>query len=312
MSRNNIKDYLSFSKRDRIGLFCVIAIILLIYLLPKLFAKQHSVASITNDTLLVRAVDTLQVKNKKSGNRFNDDYGAGTYQYENKAAAYLKGELFTFNPNTLSSEGWKRLGLSDKTIKTINNYRSKGGKFFKPEDVQKIWGLPPGFYERVESYIQIEVPQQSHYQNNHSEAPKYEKKERHITEVNVNSADTAAFIALPGIGAKLAYRITNFRDKLGGFYSVDQIKETYGLPDSTFQIIKPYLHVNEAVIKKFNINMATKDELKVHPYIRWNLANAIVEYRNQHGKFNNLNDVKNIALIDENTFAKIAPYLTIQ
>ena len=59
--------------------------------------------------------------------------------------------------------------------------------------------------------------------------------------VNINTADTSAFIALPGIGNKLALRIVNFRDKLGGFYSIDQIGETYGLPDSVFRKIKPIL-----------------------------------------------------------------------
>jgi competence ComEA-like helix-hairpin-helix protein len=90
---------------------------------------------------------------------------------------------------------------------------------------------------------------------------------------------------------------------------VEQIGETYGLPDSTFQKIKPFLNAGAAEIKKININTATKDELKAHPYIRWNLANAIVEYRNQHGTFNSVDDLKNIALIDEEVMAKIAPYL---
>jgi competence ComEA-like helix-hairpin-helix protein len=124
-------------------------------------------------------------------------------------------------------------------------------------------------------------------------------------------ADTSAFIALPGIGSKLAARIVNFREKLGGFHSVEQIKETYGLPDSTYEKAKNYLQSSTASIKKFNINSATKEELKVHPYIKWQLANAIVEYRNQHGAYKNLTDLKNIMLIDEATFDKILPYLTL-
>ena len=101
--------------------------------------------------------------------------------------------------------------------------------------------------------------------------------------VDVNTADTTAFVALPGIGSKLALRIVNFRDKLGGFYSVDQIAEIYGLPDSSFQRIKHLLKLDNPSIKKININTASKDEMKLHPYFKWNLANAIVEYRNQHG-----------------------------
>ncbi|MEO6070813.1 MAG: helix-hairpin-helix domain-containing protein [Chitinophagaceae bacterium] len=311
---NFVKGYLTFSKKERVGIILVLLLAVIIIFLPKFFKKKQSPTSIINHTLLVSAVDTLQERAAKNPKRFsNDDFDGGYPQSASKYSDYTKGELFEFDPNTISLDEWKRLGLSDKNIKTINNYRTKGGKFYKKEDVQKIWGLPSGFYERVQDYIQINLPQrENHFQNNYAPGPKYEKKEHIISEVNVNGADTAAFIELPGIGSKLAFRITAFRDKLGGFYSVDQIKETYGLSDSTFQIIKPYLKVDATAIKKININTATKDELKLHPYIRWNLANVIVEYRTQHGRFNALTDIKNIAIIDEVTFAKIAPYLTLQ
>ena len=68
--------------------------------------------------------------------------------------------------------------------------------------------------------------------------------------IDVNTADTTAFISLPGIGSKLAARIITFREKLSGFYSVEQIGETYGLPDSTFQKIKQYLKLDNASVKK--------------------------------------------------------------
>jgi competence ComEA-like helix-hairpin-helix protein len=91
---------------------------------------------------------------------------------------------------------------------------------------------------------------------------------------------------------------------------VDQIGQTYGLPDTTFQLIKPYLQLNGEV-KKININTITKDELKNHPYVKWKLANAIIEYRNQHGLFKDLGDLKNIAIMDDETFSRITPYLTL-
>ena len=107
----------------------------------------------------------------------------------------------------------------------------------------------------------------------------------------VNEADTTAFIALPGIGTKLATRIISFREKLGGFYSVDQVGETYGLSDSSFQKIRPYL-VNAGVVRLMDLNAVTAEELKDHPYFRWALARAIVAYRNQHGPFKDLSELK--------------------
>ncbi|HMK26573.1 MAG TPA: helix-hairpin-helix domain-containing protein, partial [Chitinophagaceae bacterium] len=130
--------------------------------------------------------------------------------------------------------------------------------------------------------------------------------------IDINSADTTALIALPGIGSKLAARIINFRDKLGGFYSVTQVGETFGLPDSTFQKIKQYLKLENTSTRKININTATVDELKAHPYIRWSLANPIVAYRNEHGPFSKVEDIKKVMAVTDEIYNKIAPYLAVQ
>jgi len=117
---------------------------------------------------------------------------------------------------------------------------------------------------------------------------------------------------LPGIGSKLASRIITFRDKLGGFYSIDQVAETYGLPDSTFQKIKQYLKLDNSLVKKVNINTTTVDELKAHPYFKFSLANPIVAYRNEHGAFTKIEDIKKIMAVTDEIYKKIAPYLTLQ
>jgi competence protein ComEA len=301
-----LKNYLVFGKRDRIGLISVFAIIALNFVLPRFFARQNDPFPLKERAVLVKAIDTLEANQR---NRKGNDEETASHQYESsEVKSFSPGKLFRFDPNTISIEGWKELGLAERTAKTINNYRNKGGKFYKPEDLQKIWGLPEGFYERVKNYIFITSLKKPSEPNNFSRP--YERVERKIAAVNINSADTSAFIALPGIGSKLAFRIVNFRDKLGGFYSTNQVGETYGLPDSTFQKIKIYLQLSGDV-KKLNINTATKEELKTHPYIKWNLANAIVEYRNQHGSFKSLEELRNIVLIDEATFDKIKHYLSL-
>ena len=133
-----------------------------------------------------------------------------------------------------------------------------------------------------------------------------------VSPVDINTADTSALIALPGIGNKLAARIVNFRNKLGGFYSVEQVGETFGLPDSTFQKIKPYLKIADAAVKKIDINIASADELKIHPYIKWQIANAIVAYRKEHGVFSKIEEIKKIMIITEDDYKKISPYVTLQ
>jgi competence protein ComEA len=305
--RKFVVDYLTFSRKERIAVLVFCSILLFLYLAAHVYPKPH-IAPVQEDTALAKLLDTAKQIAQAKGTMTEDE--PGDYVYEGlKKLPEPAGMLFNFDPNMLDAEGWKQLGLRDRTVKTILNYRSKGGRFYKREDLKKIWGLPDGFYEHVQAYIQIADTKKEAPDHNFFKTP-YEKKERTIAVVDINNADTAALIALPGIGAKLAQRIINFRDKLGGFYTVAQVGETYGLPDSTFQKVKPYLQVHRD-LKKLNLNTASKDELKAHPYIRWNLANAIVEYRNQHGPFKNLDDLKNIMLIDEATYARIVPYLTL-
>jgi DNA uptake protein ComE-like DNA-binding protein len=220
-------------------------------------------------------------------------------------------EPFPFDPNTLDSTGWRKLGVSSRTARTIRNYVAKGGRFRNAGDLQKIYGLKKAAIDRLIPFVRIAAPAASATFNNPGKAPvKYVKTPPPI--IDVNQADTLAFISLPGIGSKLANRIVNFRHKLGGFYSVQQVGETFGLPDSTFQLIKPRLQCTPAAIQKININTADVNTLKQHPYIRWNIANAIVQYRQQHGVFNAPEDLQQIVLITPELYQKIAAYVTVE
>lgn len=305
-----LQDYLTFSKKDRIGAILFVLTISSFIFLPRLLAPSTQPLTIQQANALERALDTLQERKEKRPAYKRNVY---TVSYPSKRSApptFIEAELFLFDPNTMTEDGWQRLGLNARTSQTIINYINKGGKFYKPEDLQKIWGMPKGFYERVKSFVRIVSvkKENSPYSNN---KPTFSREERMAVVVSINEADSNAFIALPGIGSKLSARILAFREKLGGFYSVEQIAETYGLPDSTFEKIKSRLQVDKNGIRKLNLNAASKEELKSHPYIRWNLANAIVEYRSQHGTFKQVEDLKRIVLIDDATYKKISPYLSL-
>ena len=300
--KETITGYLTFTRKERIGIIIIILIISGIFLFPQILSKTNTKATPVDNTWAV-SIKKLEQKEAENNNQnfrqYNDD-NSSSYQYDrstNNYSAKSKGELFYFDPNTLSAEGWQKLGLRDKTIHTIQNYLNKGGHFKKPEDLQRIYGLLPNEYERIEPFIKIEaVPENAEYKNYTDKTPAENQTAKTYTSrytvVDINSTDTTALIALPGIGSKLATRIITFRDKLGGFYSLAQVGETFGLPDSTFQKIKQYLKLENASIRKININTATIDELKAHPYIKWSLANPIVAYRTEHGLFSKVEDVK--------------------
>jgi len=320
-----IKDYLSFTQKERIGILTVVSVILFTLFLPDILSKTTSNRPIKMDTTWMAAVKRSEIKVQDSSAdhyQKNDNENAYAYQYDKRKSSYIKndlikGELFYFDPNSITASEWKKLGLRDKTIKTIENYRSKGGRFYKPEDLQRIYGLHDNEYERLKPYIKIGSNTSKTNEESISSKPIDEIQPSktyaaRYSIIDVNTADTTAFISLPGIGSKLAARIITFREKLGGFYSVEQIGEIYGLPDSTFQKIKQYLKLNNFSVKKININTATVDEMKAHPYIKYGLANPIIAYRNEHGSFSKIEDIKKVMAVTDEIYEKIAPYLSIQ
>ncbi len=297
-------------------------LIVIVALLPNVVSVKPGRLNSNPDTTWFSEVKKLEIKIDD----VPEDNASGeeetNYQFEPSkgsyyANQYAKTELFYFDPNTLPADGWKKLGLRDRTIQTIQNYLAKGGHFNRPEDLQKIYGLRKDEYSRLMPFIKIELKPESKelvstFANSTEPETVISKYPTRYFAIEINSADTTAFIALPGIGSKLAARIVNFRDKLGGFYSVEQIAETFGLPDSTFQKLKPYLKLENMVLKKININTASVDELKAHPYIKFSLANPIVAYRNEHGPFFKIEDIKKVMAVSEQIYQKISPYLTVE
>jgi competence protein ComEA len=318
-SQKYLSAYFTFTRKERTGIVTVILLILVLVLLPFLFPyfiqeKKY------DHSRFEKEIAALKIKQPDSGamrfsqsdeSSYRNSYPTSEKNFYRKEA---KGELFYFDPNTLPADGWRKLGIREKTMNTIKNYIAKGGRFYKPEDIGKIWGLHEDEVKRLLPFVRIEQVSKENYISpkgieirRPSEKPGYAK-----TMVDINLADSSALIGLPGIGSKLANRIIAFRERLGGFYSVNQVAETYALPDSTFQKIKDRLVAGHSDIKQLNINTATTEELKMHPYIRYNIANAMVQYRNQHGNFASISDLKNILIITPDVFKKMEPYLTVR
>ena len=311
MWKQFINEYFVFTRKERRGIIYTVILIAALSVFPFIYSYFHKEDSVfLND--FQKEIASLRIDSGKSKsygkyaeNEYYNDYTP------RKEIVARKIESFQFDPNTATVNEWMRLGIREKIAQNIQKYISKGGKFYKPEDLKKIWGIPKTDVDRLIPYIRIES-----IINNY---PKYEKVDyaknytpRTISSVEINTGDTSAFIALPGIGSRLSQRIIAFRKSLGGFHSIDQIAETYLLPDSTFQKIRPFLKSENITVKKININIATIDEMKSHPYIRYQLANAIFNYRIQHGNFNSIEGVKKIMIITDEIFDKMAPYLALE
>ena len=317
-----LKDnYLYFTKSERLGIYVLVTVIIFLFLLPTIYKKfiLTPTPAAGNNAELLAALQQLTPDSANAGYVNNND---GPYGYSDASDRYqqknISSTLFYFDPNTLSVEGWMQLGVKEKTAIGIQNYIAKGGKFREPSDVKKIWGIRPQLMERIIPYVRIGerfatsgYPKGTFDTSGRAPYQKTGYEKKNYQPIAVNSADSASFTSLPGIGPGYAGRIVRFRERLGGFVGVNQVAETFGLPDSTFQKIKPYLKIDGNTIKKLNINQATNEELKAHPYIRWQLANVIIAYRTQHGNFASVEALKKIVLITDDVFIKIAPYLVV-
>jgi competence protein ComEA len=303
-----LRDYFGFSQTESNGFLILGGLMLFLLILPSFasFILPQPRPSTTQDQAKLDSLVAIIEQNQAST--------------ENEAAPYLKhsfskaytpkppAELFEFNPNTLSVADWQKLGLSPNLAQRIEKYRAKGGKFRRKTDLKKIYGFPEELYLELEPFIQLPNSYSAQEKDKNQTNQKQADNSLIINEFDINTADTTTLQKLK-IGITLAQRIINYRDKLGGFVSFDQLIEVYNLPADGIEEIKKYAYLNVPVKKKY-LNQVSAEELKQHPYFK-KIAYSIVNYRQQHGNFTNLADLKKIKTIDDAIFQKIAPYLSL-
>lgn len=289
----------------------IIGVVLLMWGADYFFSQKQQNLFISSpkmlDSLTV-AVDN-QTKEYNKNRQFKSDYA------DNKAKTY---KHFNFDPNTATVAQLEALGLPKFIAERIEKYRSKGGKFRKKEDLAKIYGLYPETYERLEPYITLPSAEEESTNTLQAEiiaqpvvtekpvaiSP---KKAEILAKFDLNTADTTQLKFIRGIGSGYARRIVKFRDILGGFANVDQVRETYGLPTETADELLKYSFVN-GNLKKLKVNQLSIADLR-HPYLKFAQARAIIAYREQHGNFKSLEDLKQIKILDDATIQKLEPYL---
>lgn len=300
----NIKFLLSFSKSERRGIVILLTIIFVI-LLYRLFYLDY----IQNSTTLsseefsadiekfLNSIDTSQSYNITENENLD-------FNNSEKSFALIQLNPFPFNPNKMTGELWKKLGLRDKQINMIEKYISKGGKFYKKEDFKKLYCISPEEYSVLEPFISI--PKDSSIGNDKIVTSGTKKL---IFEIN--SSDTLDLMEISGIGSTFAKRIIKYRDMLGGYVRKEQLLEVFGLDTMRYNLISSQLIVDNKNIKKIDINTVSINELKKHPYLDYYLAKSIITYRQKNGNFKSISELKKVPLIYDDVFEKISPYLVI-
>ena len=237
-----------------------------------------------------------------------------------KRAANQLDTIFHFDPNTVTFDELVLLGLPEKTATAIVNYRKAGGKFRKPDDFARIRDIDDSVYNRLSPYINIvraEQPKKTYSKDTKttkkaktSNLGWQDRKEAAIVELN--TADSTQLVAMYGIGPTTARRIISYRRLLGGFYSVEQLREVQNFNEETYIKLYPQFAVDTSKIKRINLNDFKYNDLKRHPYVTTAQLNSIMNYKKLMGRFNAVGDLLKYHLLDTLTYERVQPYLEVR
>jgi len=306
------KDHFYLNRGEQRAMLILFALIILVYGML-IFSKFQTGQSNVDTVAFAKEVRAFENQIDSAGSfqstRFNR---SNPISYKSSFTTNEKLKPLTpfpFDPNTLTEKGWLKMGIPDKLIRTILNYTSKGGHFYKKEDLQKIYGLTVSQYTSLEPFISIPPRPKTVYELSAYKKLGYIKPV--VQSVELNSVDSAGLDALRGIGPVFAMRILRFRDLLGGYAKREQLQEVYGLDSTLYQLILPFVKVDPEKIKRIDINQCPLPALRKHPYIGYYIAKAIADYRVKHLKFRSVDEVSLLPGMTPEKFKQLSPYLIV-
>jgi DNA uptake protein ComE-like DNA-binding protein len=215
-------------------------------------------------------------------------------QQTEKPQAVTELHPFPFNPNTITEEEWLQMGFTDRQVRSIMNYKAKGGRFYSKSDVEKLYAISEEEYAQLEPFIVLpEVARgntakptaKKHESQTSDDKPKPEKKA--IPVVDLNTVDSTTLVELPRMGGYMASRIIAFRDKMGGFVEVGQLLDVKGLDSTRFAAMRPYLLIGDTETRRIDVNRADFKTLVGHPYLSYEQVKRIFRQRETRGMIKN-------------------------
>ena len=283
------------SKKSRRGLTVLFFLAFFIVLIPRLYVHFLRV-----DTILIKK-PRIKVETKTNNSKSKEN--KKKYSKKKKKLVYRspKGK---FDPNEYTHEDWMYLGLSERQTNVIMRFLNH--KIYTNEALKKIYVLPDTVYHLIKD----STVYPAHIFDEKETFVK--KKSPSITKfLELNTIDSLELISINGIGPFYASQIINYRNKLGGFYKREQLMEIWKMKEETCQILMESLIIDTSTLQKIHLNTVSFEKLKNHPYLSYSQANSIVKMRTQLGRFDSIISIKKSKLINDDTFLRVRPYLSL-
>ena len=278
---DSFRKWFSFNKGERVAIITIMAAIIVLVLacLFRPTRKSLSESTLHNlDSLLALRQAAIETQQQ---------------QQAEKPQEVAELHPFPFNPNTITEEEWRQMGLTERQVRNIMNYKAKGGKFYTKTDLGKLYTISEDDFAQLEPFIVL--PEVSRGKNNKtskqsgvstgSTTAKPEKKA--IPIVDLNTVDSTTLVELPQIGGYTASRILAFREKLGGFVDKEQLRDVKGMDDARFAAIQPYINLGAVEVRKVDVNRADFKTLVNHPYLSYEQVKRIFNQREKRGMIKN-------------------------
>lgn len=297
--------FLYFSRGQQIGIIVLLVLIVAAIALNALLPCLLPAPADENDSTFVAEVAAFeQSLRDKPRPAWQSPFEARPTERAYAKSAPQPAELFEFDPNTLDSAGLVRLGLKPYMVERIAKFRNGGKRFRTAEFFVEFCHLPAEQGAQLLPYVRIaDQPAPNKPQ------PTTDKPKKTYTHIELNAADTATLQQMPGIGSGRAKQIVAYRRQLGGFTRSEQLLEIKNFPPDVYAKIAPYLSVEPSGITKIQVNKASVERLKNHPYLTFYQAKAIYELRRTKGMLSSIDELKTLPEFDGYDFDKLQPYL---
>ena len=299
------KDFFYFSLSERRAIY-VLLVLIAVLVVAIVWTPAPEVQSVN----VVAEADSLVLSQKYNEER-------KSFTKKERIQEEVSIVLTPFDPNLADSIEFLRLGLPSYVIKNVIKYRQKGGRFSTPESFARIYGLTEAKFKELQPYIYIseEFIKKPNRKKSAQERSKREEKVDSLqkpfkypegTLVDVNTADTTELKKIPGIGSGIARRIVAYRNRLGGFYTLEQLNEVEFV---TADLLKWFKLEGDSV-RKLPINRVGLDKLRAHPYINFYQAKVIVEYRRKKGEIKSLSQLALYEEFTEKDLKRLSAYIS--